>query len=421
MVVYRAGRWVLLPEGLLRCVVSSQKRWLSGRCEALFGPRGPGVARVLPMPLTSVGRTGCVCVGLSRLERGELVIVERWMEWLGDWRCCVHTAYRPPGEPARYTNRGNAPSRLPQRWCGNAWLHAFVAAWWPRLHWAAVPMMARNQKGKTHRERAVIFGITMGMGYAHEGINGCKNRGCTAPANQRHAFVAAWWPRLHWAAVPMMATNQKEGSKGQAPKRAISDEWYNHRVARGYVPFVVAVSLRPSFCLWPGTEEKERRKEGRPKDRLESGVGLWLWPALPASGYRKPEKEDAQKVMLQRREPEGHHGVMDAVPLIRALLPRGRLKNSREVQRPNVWKGIHLRGSSLRSFFVWPWTPPRNFMRHIGVRGASRHDRRVRCAFGAIYDRHLEKHPHIWTLGVARICWWRRWGHSGCLANVSPT
>ena len=61
-------------------MVSSQKRWLSGRCEALFGPRGPGVARVLPMPLTSVGRSGCICVGLSRLERGELVIVERWME-----------------------------------------------------------------------------------------------------------------------------------------------------------------------------------------------------------------------------------------------------------------------------------------------------------------------------------------------------
>ena len=41
---------------------------------------------------------------------------------------------------------------------------------------------------------------------------------------------------------------------------------------------------------------------------------------------------------------------------------------------------------------------PRNFMRHIGVRGASRHDRRVRCAFEAIYDI-LRKTPTYMDLG----------------------
>ena len=188
----------------------------------------------------------------------------------------------------------------------------------------------------------------------------------------------------------------------------------NHRVVRGYVPFVVAVSLRPSFCLWPGTEEKERKKErkkeGR-KTKRQIRVGCWTLTVACIAGKRLQEtrkRKSTESDASKKREPEGHHGVMDVVPLIRTLLPRGRLKNSRDAQRPNVWKGIHLRGSSSRPFFVWPWTPPRNFMRHIGVRGASRHNRRVRCAFEAIYDRHLEKHPHIWTLGVARICWWRR-------------
>ena len=32
-----------------------------------------------------------------------------------------HRVYRPSGEPTRYTNIGNAPARLPQGWCGNAW------------------------------------------------------------------------------------------------------------------------------------------------------------------------------------------------------------------------------------------------------------------------------------------------------------
>ena len=44
--------------------------------------------------------------------------------------------------------------------------------------------------------------------------------------------------------------------------------------------------------------------------------------------------------------------------------------------------------------------PPGNahIMRHIGVRGASRHDRRVRCAFEAIYDI-LRKTPTYMDLG----------------------
>ena len=115
----------------------------------------------------------------------------------------------------------------------------------------------------------------------------------------------------------------------------------NHRVVRGYVSFVVVFSARPSFCLWPGTEEKEGRKEGRKTKRQ---IRVWCWTLAVAcvAGKRLQEtrKEEARKVMLRKREPEGHHGVMDAVPLIRTLLPRGRLNYSREVQRPNVWKGI---------------------------------------------------------------------------------
>ena len=253
--------------------------------------------------------------------------------------------------------------------------------------WAIGGAVPIPRIGLLGNPRGIQIGVTRRTGYLKGGAEtpGCMRswllggQGSTEPRCQ-------WWLRT------------KKDQKGK-PQKEWSVMKGNHRVVRGYVPFVVAVSLRPSFCLWPGTEEKEGKKEGRPKDRLESGVGLWLWPALPASGYRKPEKEEAQKVMLPKREPEGHHGVMDAVPLIRTLLPRGRIKNSREVQRPNVWKGIHLRGSSLRPFFVWPWAPPRNFMRHIGVRGASRHDRWVRCAFEAIYDRHLEKHPAYMDLG----------------------
>ena len=155
---------------------------------------------------------------------------------------------------------------------------------------------------------------------------------------------------------------------------------------------------------------RKRKEEGR-KTKRQIRVGCWTLTVACIAGKRLQEtrkRRSAESDASKKRAGGApwRHGRRSADP--RFLLPRGRLKNSREVQRPNVWKGIHLRGSSLRSFFVWPWTPPRNFMRHIGVRGASRHDRRVRCAFGAIYDRHLEKHPHIWTLGVARICWWRR-------------
>ena len=73
----------MLPKGLLRCMVSSQKRWLSGRCEALFGPCGPGVARVLPMPLTSVDGLDAYASALVGLKGESLLLLrDGWNDWV---------------------------------------------------------------------------------------------------------------------------------------------------------------------------------------------------------------------------------------------------------------------------------------------------------------------------------------------------
>ena len=108
----RAGG--VLPKGLLRCMRGVQplallKRKVRSALWPLVVQELLGSCRC-PWPALDWMR--CACVGLSRLEGWKLVIVEIWMEWLGDLRCCVYTAsYRPPGEPARYTNMGNAPNQ----------------------------------------------------------------------------------------------------------------------------------------------------------------------------------------------------------------------------------------------------------------------------------------------------------------------